>query len=145
MTPSDIETVKDSFQRLSGVTHDLLMNFYNELFHISPSVRPFFAYDLTERRVKLLETISAAVLHLHQLHLIEDMIVGLARRCAGCGVKPEHFVPVGHALIHALEKHSPGGLTPAEADAWITAYNHITDIMVEAMLTYAAYSVLHLS
>lgn len=138
MTPNQIETVKDSFQDIYPVKDALSQTFYAELFRIAPSVRPYFAEDITAQRIKLLETLGAVVNHLHQLHLIEDTILGLARRHVGYGARPEHFGPVGHALIFALEEHCPGGLTEVQSDAWFAAYNQISDLMIEAMLTAAA-------
>lgn len=138
MTPNQIETVKDSFQNVSPISDDLAKTFYAELFRVAPSLRVYFPPDMTQQRIKLSETLGAVVLHLHQLHLLEDTIAGLARRHVGYGAKPEHFGPVGHALIHALAEHSPGGLTPIEVDSWATAYGHIADLMIEAMITTAA-------
>ncbi len=138
MTPNQIESVKDSFQRIYPIKDAFSEAFYDELFRIAPSVRPYFATDMTQQRIKLSETLGAVINQLHQLHLIEDTIAGLARRHVGYGAKPEHFAPVGHALIFALEQHAPGGLTEVESDAWLAAYEQITDLMVEAMLTYAA-------
>ena len=136
MTPNQIETVKDSFQQIYPIKDALSQTFYDELFHIAPSVRPFFAEDMTEQRIKLSETLGAVVNNLHQLPLIADTVTGLARRHVSYGAKPEHFAPVGHALIFALEKHMPGGLTEVETDAWVAAYTQISDLMPEAMLLY---------
>ena len=138
MTPSQIEIVKDSFQNISPLGDALSQTFYEELFRIAPSVRPYFPQDMEEQRTKLTETLGALVLHLHQMYLLGDTITGLARRHVDYGARPEHFPPVGHALIHALDKHSPGGLTPLEMDGWAAAYGEITDLMIEAMITYAA-------
>lgn len=136
MTPNQIETVKDSFQHIYPVKDALSQTFYNELFRIAPSVRPFFAEDMTEQRIKLSETLGAVVANLHQMPLIVDTVAGLARRHVAYGAKPEHFAPVGHALIFALEKHMPGGLTEVETDAWVAAYTQISDLMTEAMLLH---------
>ncbi|PUB17501.1 globin domain-containing protein [Yoonia sediminilitoris] len=133
MTRNHIETVKDSFHRVFPVRNALSQTFYDELFRIAPSIRPFFPEDMIEQRIKLSETLTAVVQQLHQLHPMEDTIIGLARQHLGHGTKPEHFAPVGAALIHALDTHSHGGLSEVEQDAWLSAYGAITDLMVEAM------------
>lgn len=138
MTPNQIETVKDSFHNVSPFADALSQSFYAELFRIAPSVRPYFPSDMEEQRTKLMDTLAAVVLHLHQLQLINDTITDMARRHVDYGARPEHFAPVGHALIYALEQHAPGGLTPVETESWVAAYGQITDLMVEVMITYAA-------
>lgn len=138
MTPNQVETVKDSFQQIYPIRDALSQTFYAELFRIAPSVRPYFPSDMTEQRIKLMETLGAVVQNLHQLQVIDDVVMGLARRHVGYGARPEHFPPVGHALIHALEVQMPKGLTEVESDAWVAAYNAIADMMVAAMLCDAS-------
>lgn len=138
MTPNQIETVKDSFQQIVPVVDTFARDFYDELFRIAPSIRPFFPQDMTDQRIKLSETLAAVVLNLHKLYQLEDAITGLARRHVKYGAKPEHFAPVGHALIHALENHAPGGLTPVERESWLAAYHQITEQLLSAMHHYAA-------
>lgn len=135
MTPNQIETVKDCFQQVVPVVEAFALDFYDELFRIAPSLRPLFPKDMTDQRIKLSETLGAVVLHLHKLYQLDDAISGLARRHVKYGAKPEHFAPVGHALIYALERHMPGGLTLVEKESWLAAYNQITDLLVGAMHT----------
>ena len=85
-----------------------------------------------------ISSLGTLVLHLHQMYLLEDTITGLARRHVDYSVRPEHFPPVWHALIHALDRHSLNGLTPLEMDVWAAANGEITDLMIEAMTIYAA-------
>ncbi|WP_341368693.1 globin domain-containing protein [Yoonia sp. BS5-3] len=138
MTPNQIETVKDSFQQISQDTNAFSLTFYNELFRMAPSLRGHFPTDMEDQRIKLAETLGAVVLHMHRLHLLEDTIMGLARRHLDYGAKPQHFAPVGAALIFALNQHTPNGLTPIQAEAWATAYGAISDLMIEAMVNAAA-------
>ncbi len=49
------------------------------------------------------------------------------------GAVPEHFAPVGMALISALKSHLPGGMSEKEADAWLLAYTFIADMMIDEM------------
>lgn len=138
MTPNQIETVKDSFQRVAPVAASLSLTFYSELFRIAPSIRRYFPKAMHSQRVKLVDTLSAIVLNLHQLHTLNDMIIGLAERHVEYGARPEHFAPVGHALIYALEQTTPNGLTPVETEAWAAAYAALTDLMVDIMVNSAA-------
>lgn len=137
MTPNQIETVKDNFQEVSAVIGAFSLTFYTELFRIAPSIRPFFPNEMNAQRIKLAETLGSVVLHLHRLHTIEDVIIGLARRHVEYGARPEHFAPVGAALIYALDQHTPHGLTAAQSEAWAAAYGEISDLMIEAMTNAA--------
>lgn len=138
MTPHQIKTVQDSFDRVFLVKEDLSRTFYDELFRIAPASRPLFPEDMTSQRLKLTDTLSYTVRNLHRPEVVEETILGLARRHVKYGARREHFAPVGMALITALEKHLPGGMTGDEADAWLMAYSFIADLMMEEMPASAA-------
>ena len=138
MTHNQIELVKDCFQRVAPVASSLSLTFYTELFRIAPSLRAYFPPEMHSQRVKLVDTLSAVVLNLHQLQALNDTIAGLAQRHVAYGARPEHFAPVGHALVYALDKTTPNGLTPVETEAWVAAYAELTDLMVDAMVISAA-------
>lgn len=130
MTPDQIRLVQNSFDRVFPVKDGLSQSFYGKLFAIAPGLRPFFPEDMTEQRLKLTDTLSYMVRNLHRPEVIEETILGLARRHVRYGAKPEHFAPVGMALIHALEEHMPDGLNPDEAEGWLEAYALISDMMI---------------
>jgi nitric oxide dioxygenase len=133
LTPEQIKTVQDSFDRVFPVKEDLSESFYNVLFDMAPSVRSMFPEDMMSQRLKLSDTLSYTVRNLHRPEVVEETIVGLARRHVRYGALPEHFAPVGMALITALKKHLPGGMTEKEADAWLMAYTFISDMMIDEM------------
>lgn len=137
MTPNQIKTVQDSFDRVFPVKEALSESFYDELFTMAPGVREFFPQDMMSQRLKLSDTLSYTVRNLHRPEVVEETIVGLARRHVKYGAQPDHFAPVGMALITALKTHLPGGMTEAEADAWLLAYTFIADLMIDEMTTPA--------
>ncbi|MFK7745242.1 MAG: globin domain-containing protein [Roseobacter sp.] len=133
MTPDQIKTVQDSFDRVFPVKEELSETFYAELFAIAPGVRGMFPEDMMSQRLKLSDTLSYTVRNLHRPEVVEETIVGLARRHVKYGAIPDHFAPVGMALITALKTHLPGGMSDQEADAWLLAYTFISDMMIEEM------------
>lgn len=137
MTPDQIKTVQDSFDRVFPVKAELAESFYKSLFDMAPDVRPMFPEDMTSQRLKLSDTLSYTVRNLHRPEVVEETIVGLARRHVKYGALPEHFAPVGMALISALKAHLPGGMSDKEADAWLLAYTFIADMMIEEMPPFA--------
>jgi len=137
VTPDQIKTVQDSFDRVFPVKAELAESFYKSLFDMAPDVRPMFPEDMTSQRLKLSDTLSYTVRNLHRPEVVEETIVGLARRHVKYGALPAHFAPVGMALISSLKAHLPGGMSDKEADAWLLAYTFIADMMIEEMPPFA--------
>ena len=106
--------------------------FYQTLFELAPEARPLFPDDLTGQKDKLANTLNLVVTNLTKLDTILRAVSTLGQRHAGYGATPGHYEVVGVALITALKKVTPAGLTPAEESAWVTAYNLISDAMIKA-------------
>lgn len=138
MTPDQIQLVQTSFDRVFPHRAALAETFYGELFRTTPSVRPYFPKDMAEQRVKLVDTLAYVVRNLDRPELIEESIVGLARRHVRYGAKPEHFGPVGLALVVALTETMPDEMTTEEGVAWLLAFSFVTDMMVAEMQRSAA-------
>lgn len=130
MTPDKIQAVQNSFDRVFPIKEDFAKTFYTHLFEIAPQARPMFPDDMTEQRLKLTDTLSYTVRHLERPEVVEEAVQGLARRHIRYGALPEHFAPVGTALIYALQHHTPGGLSDLEAEGWLEAYMWISDQML---------------
>src|SRR5262249_31635954 len=104
MTPEQIALVQNSFTRIgpvAGTTADL---FYNHLFEVAPELRLLFPHDLTEQKRKLVGILATAISNLHQLDQILPAVEDLGRRHTRYRVKPEHYQPVGVALLWTLEQ-----------------------------------------
>src|SRR6266540_2689175 len=102
MTPEQVNMVQESFKKvipIAGTAADL---FYDRLFEIAPDVRRMFPDDLNDQKLKLIAMLTTAVGNLHQIDKIMAAVEGLGRRHAGYGVKPEHYQPVGAALLWTL-------------------------------------------
>lgn len=130
MTPDQIQLVQTSFDRVFPHREALAETFYGELFRSTPSVRPYFPTDMSEQRIKLVDTLAYVVRNLDRPELIEETVLGLARRHVRYGAKPEHFGPVGMALVHALNETMPGEMTAEEGVAWLLAFSFVSDMMV---------------
>ena len=133
MTPDLIRKVQNSFDRAFPVKEKLSETFYEQLFSMAPELREFLPKDVTSQRIKLSDTLAYVVQNLHRFELLEETIIGLARRHKKYGAKPEHFAPVGMALIASLKANLAGGLTEKEAEGWLAAYSLISDMIIEEM------------
>jgi hemoglobin-like flavoprotein len=129
MTPEQITLVQTSFKKvvpIAGTAADL---FYGRLFEIAPQVRPLFPDDMTEQKSKLMAMLVTAVSNLHQLETILPTVKALGERHKGYGVTPEHFAPVGAALLWTLEKGLGPDFTPETKAAWTEAYTALAGVM----------------
>ncbi len=135
MTPEQIKLVQNSFDQIFPCMSELSETFYKILFDIAPESRDLFPQDMAAQRLMLSDTLSFTVRNLQRPEVVEETIVGLAKRHGRYGARPEHFAPVGMALIAALKAHMPGGMTETEGDSWLNAYTFISDLMIEEMST----------
>lgn len=132
MTPEHISIVTKSFTRLFPIKAKLSQDFYDELFGLAPDLRDLFPEDMTQQREKLVDTLAWVVRNLGITEALAETVPALARRHVGYGAKPEHYAQVGQALILALERNTPGGMTDAEIGAWTAAIEALADMMIAA-------------
>ncbi len=137
MTDAEIRIVQAHFARVYLAKGALSVLFYDRLFEIAPAARALFPKDMTAQREKLTDTLAFAVRHLGGGRDLEGALVELARRHVAYGARPEHFGPVGEALMHALREATPGGLTADQERAWAMTYATIEAAMVPAMIEAA--------
>lgn len=132
MTPNQIKLVQTSFAQVVPIAATAADLFYGRLFEIAPHLRPMFPEDLTEQKRKLMAMLGTAVGGLNHLDTLVRTVQALGRRHAGYGVKAEHYVPVGKALLWTLEKGLGETFTPEVKDAWATTYIVLSTTMIDA-------------
>jgi nitric oxide dioxygenase len=141
MTPDQIEDIQTSFAKVVPISQAAAGLFYQQLFTIAPEVRPLFKSDMTEQGAKLMATLATVVNGLKTLDAVVPVAQALAVRHAAYGVKPEHYAPVGAALIWTLEQGLKSDFTPGVREAWIAAYNTLSGAMIAA--AYPAKDAVH--
>jgi hemoglobin-like flavoprotein len=132
LTPAQIELVQTSFRSVKPIADQAADLFYGRLFEIAPAVRPLFPDDLTEQKKKLMAMLATAVTNLHQVETIVPGVEDLGRRHSRYGVTPEHYKPVGEALLWTLEKGLGPAFTPPVKEAWSGAYTTLASVMTSA-------------
>lgn len=132
MTPEDIARVQSSFSKVVPIKEAAAELFYGRLFDIAPEVRPMFKGDMKEQGRKLMMTLGIVVNGLKDLPSILPAAEALAVKHNGYGVKPEHYKPVGEALIWTLEQGLKDEFTPETRSAWIDAYTTLSGAMIAA-------------
>ncbi|MEO0675916.1 MAG: globin domain-containing protein [Pseudomonadota bacterium] len=132
MTPDQARHVTFSLGRVFPYRAKLVSTFYEELFELAPGVRSLFPEDMTDQREKLLSTLNTVVTNLTELDKIIDAVRALGMRHVEYGATPAHYEVVGLALVTALKRATPGGLSKEEEHAWVTAYQLLSSTMIEA-------------
>jgi len=132
MTPQDISLVQSSFEKVAPIAPQAAALFYGRLFETFPEAKPLFKGNMDEQGGKLMATLATVVRSLDKLETIIPAVKTLAVRHVAYGVKPEHYAPVGAALLWTLEQGLGADFTPETASAWATAYGALSSAMIEA-------------
>ncbi|MEM1302876.1 MAG: globin domain-containing protein [Pseudomonadota bacterium] len=138
MTPEQVKLISLSFGRVFPFRRHLVKTFYGELFQQAPKVRVLFPEDMSGQFDKLADMLHLIVTQLGTSDSFMTEVQALGKRHAHYGAQPEHFVAVGQCLIGALKAVVPGGLTPAEEEAWTAAYGTLSEVMIKAGRTSSA-------
>src|SRR4051794_26110494 len=122
-----------SFRNVLPIREQAAALFYDRLFEIDPGTRGLFAdSDLRSQGGKLMAAIGMVV---HALDAPESMIEkvkDLARRHVNYGVEDKHYATVGAALLWTLQVGLGEAFTPELRDAWASAYQMLSERMMEA-------------
>ncbi len=106
--------------------------FYSKLFMQYPGVRHMFPKNMEEQYVKLLDMLTLIVARLENIDKLTDEIIALAKRHVDYGVKEEHYVAIGDALLWTLQQGLGKDWSYKEAEAWTTCYGMLSNAMIVA-------------
>jgi hemoglobin-like flavoprotein len=130
MTPAQVKSIQDSFAKVAPISEQAAALFYGRLFEIAPEARPLFKGDMTEQGRKLMATLAVVVDGLSNLDAVLPAASALAKRHVAYGVKPDHYAPVGEALLWTLERGLGSAWTQELAAAWAAAYTTLSQFMI---------------
>jgi hemoglobin-like flavoprotein len=128
LTERQIELVQHSFKLISPVASEISTTFYRRLFTVRPHYRAMFPADLSDQRMKLMQTLAVVVNSLNNLDGILPAVRALGKRHEGYGVKNEDYFVVGEVLIWTLETELGDVFTAETREAWGTLYSIIVDV-----------------
>ena len=133
MTNKQIETVKQSWEIVARINPYVVGElFYNRLFELAPQVKPLFRSPMPEQSKKLLAMIGYVINKLDALDDILDEVSKLAQRHVQYGVKDEHYLVVGEALLWTLEKGLAGQWNEEMKESWTACYTILSNAMIQA-------------
>jgi hemoglobin-like flavoprotein len=130
MESKEVALVQSSFAEVKPISEQAAALFYGRLFEIAPAVKPLFKGDMAEQGRKLMASLAYVVNGLADLPSILPAASALAKRHVGYGAKPEHYGPVGEALLWTLEKGLGPKWTAETAAAWTKAYATLSGYMI---------------
>jgi len=130
MTLDQIEFVQASFAQVVPVSDTAASLFCGRHFEIAPEVKPLFKSDMRGQGRKRMATLGAVVNGLRNLDAILPIAKALALKHVTCGVRAEHYKPVGEALIWRLERGLGDDFTAAARSAWIVANETLSSAMI---------------
>jgi nitric oxide dioxygenase len=131
LTASQIEMVRDSFKKLDP-TPEVSESFYNRLFERAPELRELFRSDMTGQGMRFMTTLGVILDHIDDPKALQPYLERLAEGHAAYGVQPQHFKPMGEALIATMRDALGDDFPEAAASAWEEAYAHIAREMIAA-------------
>lgn len=132
MSPSQIETIQDSFEAIARQSREASRLFYDELFTLAPSLQHLFSDDLAEQKKKFIQMLSTIVNSLHQVTRMSEHIADLGRRHMAYDVEDEHYAMVGQAFLAMLNRLLGPDLTPEIREAWAAAFDMLARVMQDA-------------
>src|SRR5580704_14007373 len=104
MATDQRKPIHGSLARVARITELVFFFKQKTAYEIEPSVKPLFRGDIKEQGRKLMATLAVVVNSLHNLEGILPAASALAKRHVAYGVKPNHYAPVGAALLWTLEQ-----------------------------------------
>ncbi len=129
MNSEQINLVQASFEDVRPIAPAAAEIFYERLFTLDPSLKPMFRGDMANQGRMLMSMLGSAVKGLSNLESLAPVLRNLGGRHYGYGVRDEHYVTVGTALLWTLDKGLGEKFTPEVREAWTVAYGLLADVM----------------
>ncbi len=127
-----VELLERSFEAIKPQADAFVASFYDHLFTAYPEAQSLFANaKMQEQQKKLLSTLVLVVNSLRQPNVLSSTLRGLGARHIQYGALPEHYPWVGNALLATFEQYLTEKWTPQVKQAWVDAYNAITELMLD--------------
>jgi len=130
--PLNVELLESSFAQIKVNSSEVTKQFYTLLFTNYPEVQPLFANtNMEKQRKQLFQSLVFTVNNLRKPDILRNTLRGLGTRHAWYGVLPQHYSMVGSSLLKAFEVSLGTAWTPDMQQAWIEAYEVVTQLMLE--------------
>lgn len=126
------DLLRESWALVADVSDKVAAQFYGMLFSRYPAIRMLFPPGMDSQRDRLLGALTYFVLNLDDMDAVTRYLRELARDHRKFDVRPEHYPALGRCLVAAMKANAAGRWRPEHEEAWLTAYNVIAGVMIEA-------------
>ena len=136
----DIKLLETSFNQIRPRAVEFSASFYQKLFVYHPELKPLFEKtDLVAQEKKLIASLALIVENLHNPEELTLALKSLGAYHHEIGTLPEHYPYVGQALIETFAEYLDRDWNQKVEQAWLDAYNLITEIMLAGAKNPHAY------
>jgi len=129
MEPDSVRLVQRSVRFVEDRPVELAERFYAHLFWLAPETRAMFPPDMTAQSDKLCRALVAAVEGLGTPWSIEPVLRQLGADHLKYGVRPEHYTPVGQALLCAVRELAGNSWESSLGTAWVDVFEYLAGAM----------------
>lgn len=133
MTPKQQHLIRSTWASVAPISDQAAKIFYRRLFELDPDLaRLFERVDMIKQGRMLMQTLAVVVKSVDDLAAIVPAVEALGRRHAAYGIRTPDYATVGEALLWTLETGLGEAFTPAARQAWATAYEILSSVMISA-------------
>ena len=117
-----IRNLKQSIGLLPPGDLTPVRKFYQRVFELAPETRHLFKVDMEVQAAKLAEMLGWIADHVDNPKELVPALHSLGARHEAYGVTPDHYAPVGSALVWMFQETLGDRFTEDMEDAWLEAY-----------------------
>ena len=136
----DIQLLETSFDRIKHRAVEFSASFYSKLFALHPELKPLFRnMDRAAQEKKLVASLAIIVENLRNPEQLTLALKSLGAYHHEVGTMREHYPFVGQALLDTFAQYLGNNWNSKTEQAWLDAYNLISDIMLQGAQNPQAY------
>lgn len=136
----DIKLLENSFDKVRGREAEFSASFYIRLFALHPELKPLFKnVDIVAQEKKLIASLAIIVENIRNPEPLSLALKSLGAYHHEVGTIREHYPFVGQALLDTLADYLGDSWNGKTKQAWLDAYNLISDLMLEGAKNPSAY------
>ena len=128
----DVEILEKSFNKLKICADDFAASFYDNLFKLSPEIKPLFVNtNMPDQHKKLINALVLVVENLRNPEALTPVLYALGARHISYGAIPKYYDPVVQALLITLEAYLPEDWNTETKNAWQEALRSVCGLMLK--------------
>lgn len=128
----DTKALQESWDKVVQLGDPAAALFYATLFRIDQSLKAMFPPLMAGQRGKLLDALGYVVSNVEDGATLTAFVRQLGADHRKFDVRPEHYGPVGQALLRTLAAGLGDDWTPELEADWTTAYGIVSQTMIQA-------------